>query len=157
MKPVYTTTSLPEAYALRSLLEAHGIEVVILNEGSAFFAVGLPSPGIPLGLSVPDHRAEEARRLLAQDRTLDPVTAEDADFADQVRHSERIGRRGWWAALWILLLGPLVMGGPIAALSEGDLSALVAWLAVVAAFLGVPVAVILAARRRPAGPKTRGT
>lgn len=148
MTQVYTTTSLPEAYALRSLLEAHGIEARVVNEGAAFCAVGLPSPALPLCLSVPDERAEEAVRLLSQDRSSEPLTPEDAEFADQVRRSERIGRRGWLAALWIIVLGPLVAGGPILAVVYGDLRPLGAAMVLVGALFVVPVAAILAARHR---------
>lgn len=148
MKQVYITTSLSEVYARRSILEAHGIETRVVNEGAAFFAVGLPSPALPLGLLVADDRADEAARLLAEARSSEPVTAEDAEFEDRVRRSERIGRRGWWAALWILLLGPLVLAGPVAALVVGDPGPLAGAFALAASLLAVPIGVILAARRR---------
>lgn len=148
MKTVYTTTSLAEVYGARSLLEAHGIESVVVNEGGAFLVIGMPSPALPLGLAVPDDQAEAAARLLAQGRRIEPPTPDEAAFAESVRRSDRVCRRGWLAALWIMVLGPFVLAGPALGAAYG-VSAIVSTIVMVGALFAVPLAVILAAGLRP--------
>ena len=152
MKQVYATTSLPEAQALCAMLKANGVEAVVENEGAAFYAVGMPSPALPLCLSVPDGQAEEAARLLAEHRTSEPQTAEDAAFAERVRRSGEASRRKWRLYLWLAFGLPLLIVGPVMAVVEGNAENLLPWLAVGAALFGVPLAVAFAARQRRRSP-----
>lgn len=60
MKPIYTTSSLPEAGLLRTILREHGIEAVIDNETAPF------PPAAPPTLLVDDPNEEEALRLIRE-------------------------------------------------------------------------------------------
>ncbi len=63
---IHTTTSPQEAEFLRAELGARGIDSALENEGAAFYAIGFPTPAIPLVVSVPAPQAEEAIRIVAE-------------------------------------------------------------------------------------------
>lgn len=147
MKAVFSTTSPTEAQGAQVRLDAHGIESVLENEGGAYYAIGFPSPLVPLVVSVRDEDAEEARRVLAEERPS--PTAEDAEFREQVRLSREAARRGWLLVVAVLLGIPVALPALALLLPGRDYPPLVASLA---AAIGIVVLVFglrALMRRRP--------
>ncbi len=77
MVPLYFSQTIeaePEAEVLRSLLEANGIPAALST-----------SPVTPLGfqINVPRNRADEARRLIAEQESAGPEAAAEAEAAGE--------------------------------------------------------------------------
>jgi hypothetical protein len=64
-----------EALAIRSVLEANAIPVVLVQPG--------PYPNLPFIVKVPRNRVEEARQVLAEAREAGPLAAEEAERSQE--------------------------------------------------------------------------
>ncbi len=78
MKAVYSTGDPAEAATLLAILRTRGIECFLENEGGAMYAMGIPSPAIPLVLSVPDGDADRAVALIKETRKSPEAQARPA-------------------------------------------------------------------------------
>jgi len=84
MKAVFTTTSLQDAELLRVELRSHGIESMLENEHGAQSAIGLPTPLIPLIVSVDEAKHAEAERIAREWGSKDKKAEVMPDFVTVV-------------------------------------------------------------------------
>lgn len=64
-----------EAFTVKSLLEANGIEAILMNPGAL--------PNLSAQVLVAEERAEEARRIIAEAKAAGPAAAEEAEAAGE--------------------------------------------------------------------------
>lgn len=78
LEPVFQavgTEAEMEAMAVHSILEANGIEAVLIGSQSL--------PTFPFEVRVPHEQAEEAKRLIEEARASGPAAAEEAEKATE--------------------------------------------------------------------------
>ena len=67
MRKIYSTTVIGQAQMLQVVLRNYGIESRLDNENAAMLAVGMPIPGVAIGILVEDDRAEEAAKIVSEE------------------------------------------------------------------------------------------
>ena len=89
MQAVYATTLLPEALFRQATLRAHGIESVLWNEFSAFYAIGLPTSLVPLVIAVGPADAEKALAVLREEPVRPPPLPDEQSelLRERIRRS----------------------------------------------------------------------
>lgn len=103
MKVIWSTTDPAEASVFSALLGQVGIACTVENEGSAFYAMGMPTSVVPLNIAVQDSDAERAQGIIqdfVQKKRLSGEASRDSEGAFE--KSVQAGRRRW---VWMFVLG----------------------------------------------------
>jgi len=102
MKVIFSTTDPSEASVLSALLGREGIASKIDNEGSAYYAVGMPTSAALLNITVQEEDAEAATRIIQASLQKRAQGARATEPAGAFEKSVECHRRRWQ---WMLIAG----------------------------------------------------
>lgn len=120
---VYQTTHHADALLMRSLLEGNGIPACIENENVSMWLLGMPTPAIPLGVTVPAADAADAKEIVK-----DAIQGHSPAGPTPKR-----ANRMWLIGLALMV--PALAGGMIYLGGPGSFAAAGAWAALAAGLI----------------------